>query len=91
MATVNAERPRHLIENDVQMALMKLVTVHKILIRTAIGGGALFCAWSVYQWTQSGESSALIMAAVSAGATTGMGMYLRQFIRKDLATTQPAE
>ena len=62
---------------------MQLLTMHKILIRTAIGGGAAFCAWSVYTWSQSGEFSALGMAAVSGAITVGMGVYLRNFIRRN--------
>jgi hypothetical protein len=64
---------------------MQLLTMHKLLIRTAIGGGAAFCAWSVYSWSQSDELSALVMAGVSAAITVGMGAYLRNFIRKNQA------
>ncbi|MDP6942982.1 MAG: hypothetical protein QF464_02435 [Myxococcota bacterium] len=61
---------------------MQLVTMHKALIRTAIAGGVLFCAWSAYSWSLSGEASALVMAALSATITGGMALYLRAFVRK---------
>lgn len=86
----HTEPSRHLPGNDGQMSPMKLTTMHKILIRTAIGGSVLFCAWSLYAWTQSGEVSALIMAGVSTVVTAGMVVYLRNFIRKNQAPRQPA-
>ncbi len=61
---------------------MQLITMHKILIRTGIGGALLFCAWSFYQWTVSNEVGPLIMGLVSGGLAAGMAGYLRQFIRK---------
>jgi len=64
---------------------MQLLMMHKILIGTAIVGGALFCAWSVYNWTQAGEPSALLVAGLSAAVTLGMSVYLRNFIRKNPA------
>lgn len=86
----HTEPSRHLPGNDGQMSPMKLITMHKVLIRTAIGGSVLFCAWSLYAWTQSGEVSALIMTGVSAVVTAGMVVYLRNFIRKNQAPGQPA-
>ncbi len=62
---------------------MRLVTMHKIFIGTAITGGALFSAWSVYSWSKTGASSALVIAVVSATITVFMGLYLRNFIRKN--------
>ena len=64
---------------------MQLLTMHKILITTAITGGTLFGAWSVYSWSQTGDITALVTAALSGLITVGMGLYLRNFVRKNQA------
>ena len=61
---------------------MQLILMHKILMGTAIFGGTAYCAWSVFSYTQSGATSALIMGLVSAAATAAIGIYLRNFARK---------
>ena len=70
---------------------MQLLTMHKVLMRTAIVGGVLFCAWSTYSWSLSGDVSALGMAAVSAAITVGLALYLRAFVRKQQARTSEAQ
>ena len=64
---------------------MQLVTMHKILIRTGIGGAFLFCAWSVYSWSGTGGAGALVLALVSGAVAVGMTAYLRAFTRKQKA------
>jgi hypothetical protein len=62
---------------------MQLITMHKVLIRTAIAGGVLFCAWSIYTWSVSGATRSLVMAGVSGVITAAMTVYLRHFVRKN--------
>ena len=69
---------------------MQLITMHKVLISTAIIGGLLFSLWSVYSWTQTGATGALLMSGISALATVGMGVYLRVFMRKNGAPESDA-
>ena len=70
---------------------MQLITMHKVLIRTAIAGGILFCAWSAYSWSLSGDASALVTTALSAAITVGMTLYLRAFVRKQQTKTSDSQ
>jgi hypothetical protein len=62
---------------------MQLITMHKILMTTAIFSGLSFSAWSVLNWTHTGHISALIIAVISALGTAGIGLYLKRFIAKN--------
>ena len=62
---------------------MQLILMHKILMGTAIFGGLAFSAWSVLNWTRTEQTSALIIAVVSALGTAGIGLYLKRFIEKN--------
>ena len=67
---------------------MQLILMHKILMATAVFGGLAFSAWSVFNWTNTGQTSALIIALFSASATAGIGLYLKRFIAKN-RTVEP--
>ncbi len=62
---------------------MQLIIMHKILMGTAICCGCVFSAWSVFNWSQTGQNGALLMGAVSAVTTVAIGLYLRNFVRKN--------
>ena len=62
---------------------MQLIMMHKILMGTAIFGGLSFSAWSVLNWTKTGQSSSLIIAVVGVLGTVGLGLYLKRFIAKN--------
>lgn len=61
---------------------MQLIMMHKILMGTAIFGGLSFSAWSVLNWTKTGQSGSLIIAVVGVVGTVGLGLYLKRFIAK---------
>ena len=62
---------------------MKLVTAHKVLIRSAIGLGGLFSVWSGAMWFKNGDSSYAIVGVATIGATVALFVYLRNFTRKN--------
>ena len=62
---------------------MQLIMMHKILMGTAIFGGLSFSAWSVLNWTKTGQISSLIIAVIAAIGTVGLGLYLKRFSAKN--------
>jgi hypothetical protein len=56
-------------------------TAHKILIATAVGFFLMYALWELADYTQSGETTALVWSLAAATGAIGLGLYLRRFIR----------
>jgi len=60
---------------------MSLLTVHKVMVVTAIVFSAGFAAREVVLATRSGSTLAVVFAAFSALAALGLAVYLRWLLR----------
>lgn len=60
---------------------MGLLTVHKVMVVTAIVFSACFAARELVLATRSGSALAAVFAAFSALAALGLAVYLRWLLR----------
>lgn len=60
---------------------MRLITAHRILIGTAIAFGVFFTVWEVVRYVHTGQAVLLVIAAVTAVITLGLGYYLKNLKR----------
>lgn len=61
---------------------MRLMTVHKITIGSAIVGIDLFALWSAWMWSRHGGLDHAATAAAAVAAGVGLTLYLRNLIRR---------
>jgi hypothetical protein len=60
---------------------VSVTTAHKILIASAIGFFLIYALWELADYTQSGETGALVWSLAGTGAAVGLAVYLWRFIR----------
>jgi len=60
---------------------VRLIVAHRILIGTAIAFGLFFTAWAVVRYARTGPGVQLVIAAVTAVITLGLGYYLKNLKR----------
>lgn len=60
---------------------MRLIVAHRILIGTAIAFGVFFTVWGVMRYARTGQGFQLVIAAVTAVITLGLGYYLKNLKR----------
>ena len=60
---------------------MRLIVAHRILIGTAIAFGVFFTIWGVVRYVHTGQAVQLLIAAVTAVVTLGLGYYLKNLKR----------
>jgi len=60
---------------------MQLVTLHKILIGAAMCMCAVFALWAFWMYQHRDSPPHLVGAALGIAVASGLGVYLRYFIR----------
>lgn len=60
---------------------MRLIVAHRILIGTAIAFGLFFTGWELVRYARTGQVGQLLIAAVTAVVTLGLGYYLKNLRR----------
>jgi hypothetical protein len=61
---------------------MQLLTVHKVLIGSAIATGVIFSVSSFVAFLRGGGGTHVVMGTLALGATVSLAFYLRHFLRR---------